>query len=625
MPRSANAGCAHTTTAITNRASRAGRMQSPFPAVYALTHESDHSRPSSGATEGLRDQESGIRDWDWALWEPLDAARSRGYNRHTDPVPGRGRTGTIMMNCRTLARALALTLFAGSTMLAHGHPTGARGGAVCRPGHSASAVRDVHAAERARSDPVAGSPAADRRGQYLVSRRAGQRGPGPHRLRAPVRAHDVPGLEARAAATRTSSCSKRAGAQRHQRHHRFRSHQLLRDACRRTSSSWRCGSSPIAWAICSTSSIRRRSPTSRTSSATSGGRASRTSRTASSTRRVFHDALSAGPSVLRQRHRLARRHPGGASSTTCSEFFKQYYAPNNASLAIVGDFDKAAGEAARREVLRPAEARARRCRRSRPTTPPITAERRAGGDGSRRAAARLHGVADAADLQAGRRRRRHRREHPRRRQVEPAVQEARSTRSRSRRTSGVAAVADPRFDVPDRGDGPAGPHRRGNRKGDQRGARRGSAATGPTRPEMERARNTIETQIIEGLETLGGFGGVADRLNSYNHYLGNPGYLPQDIHRYRAGHRRVGQGLRRQVAAERSPRGRAGGTRREEAGAGTALVAEHAERREADCGGKGCRTRYQRRRAVARASRRRGARRGRCRSRRPRRSGCRTD
>ena len=52
--------------------------------------------------------------------------------------------------------------------------------------------------------------------------------------------------------------------------------------------------------------------------------------------------------------------------------------------------------------------------------------------------------------------------------------------------------------------------------------------------EIERARNTIETNIIGGLERLGGFGGVADRLNSYNHYLGTPDYLAKDIERYRA-------------------------------------------------------------------------------------------
>jgi len=56
----------------------------------------------------------------------------------------------------------------------------------------------------------------------------------------------------------------------------------------------------------------------------------------------------------------------------------------------------------------------------------------------------------------------------------------------------------------------------------------------PDAAEVDRARNTIETRIIEGLETLGGFGGVADRLNMYNHFLATPDYLRKDIQRYRA-------------------------------------------------------------------------------------------
>ena len=55
---------------------------------------------------------------------------------------------------------------------------------------------------------------------------------------------------------------------------------------------------------------------------------------------------------------------------------------------------------------------------------------------------------------------------------------------------------------------------------------------GPTGAELTRARNVIESRIIAGLETLGGFGGVADRLNSYNHYLGTPDFLAADIARY---------------------------------------------------------------------------------------------
>jgi zinc protease len=55
---------------------------------------------------------------------------------------------------------------------------------------------------------------------------------------------------------------------------------------------------------------------------------------------------------------------------------------------------------------------------------------------------------------------------------------------------------------------------------------------GPTAAELARAKNVIESRIIAGLETLGGFGGVADRLNRYNHYLGTPDFLAADIGRY---------------------------------------------------------------------------------------------
>ena len=58
--------------------------------------------------------------------------------------------------------------------------------------------------------------------------------------------------------------------------------------------------------------------------------------------------------------------------------------------------------------------------------------------------------------------------------------------------------------------------------------------SGPDAVEVERARNVTETRIVQGLESLGGFGGVADRLNMYNHYLGDPSYLRKDIERYRA-------------------------------------------------------------------------------------------
>ena len=51
---------------------------------------------------------------------------------------------------------------------------------------------------------------------------------------------------------------------------------------------------------------------------------------------------------------------------------------------------------------------------------------------------------------------------------------------------------------------------------------------GPTAQEVERARRQIETAMLTGLEQLGG-DGLADQLNHYNQFTGNPGYLAEDI------------------------------------------------------------------------------------------------
>ena len=82
--------------------------------------------------------------------------------------------------------------------------------------------------ERARSDPLRGSSRAARRRRRLVSRRPRARSARPHGLRAPVRAHDVPGLEAHRE-RRALQAARRRRRDRRERHDRFRSHQLLRD------------------------------------------------------------------------------------------------------------------------------------------------------------------------------------------------------------------------------------------------------------------------------------------------------------------------------------------------------------------------------------------------------------
>ncbi|HEX8811386.1 MAG TPA: pitrilysin family protein, partial [Terracidiphilus sp.] len=57
---------------------------------------------------------------------------------------------------------------------------------------------------------------------------------------------------------------------------------------------------------------------------------------------------------------------------------------------------------------------------------------------------------------------------------------------------------------------------------------------GPTAEEVEWARNKTETQMISSLQRLGGSGGIADMLDQYNQYTGDPGYLPKDLARYDA-------------------------------------------------------------------------------------------
>lgn len=52
---------------------------------------------------------------------------------------------------------------------------------------------------------------------------------------------------------------------------------------------------------------------------------------------------------------------------------------------------------------------------------------------------------------------------------------------------------------------------------------------GPTEEEIEASKALDLTAKISGLQRLGGFGGVADTLNNYNQYTGDPGFLPKDI------------------------------------------------------------------------------------------------
>jgi zinc protease len=60
------------------------------------------------------------------------------------------------------------------------------------------------------------------------------------------------------------------------------------------------------------------------------------------------------------------------------------------------------------------------------------------------------------------------------------------------------------------------------------------AADGPTDAEIERGRVQAEAQFVFRLQTVGGFGGKSDQLNAYNVFMGDPAFFDRDLERYHA-------------------------------------------------------------------------------------------
>jgi zinc protease len=58
------------------------------------------------------------------------------------------------------------------------------------------------------------------------------------------------------------------------------------------------------------------------------------------------------------------------------------------------------------------------------------------------------------------------------------------------------------------------------------------AADGPTGEEIDRGRVQAESQFVFRLQTVGGFGGKSDQLNAYNVFMGDPAYFDRDLERY---------------------------------------------------------------------------------------------
>ena len=212
------------------------------------------------------------------------------------------------------------------------------------------------------------------------------------------------------------------------------------------------------------------------------------------------------------------------------EFFKTYYAPNNASLAIVGDIDKTQAKAMVEKYFGPI-ASGKPVPTITATTPPIMSEKRAvvtdqvelprvyldwitdpiykpgdadadllamilgGGKSSRLYKRLVYDRQIAQDVNANQYS-----------LILGSVFQIQATAKPGVKPEELEKAIDEELDAVRR--------------------------DGVTTDQLARARNVIQTRIVQGLETLGGFGGVADRLNQYNHYLGDPNFLAKDLERY---------------------------------------------------------------------------------------------
>jgi zinc protease len=216
-----------------------------------------------------------------------------------------------------------------------------------------------------------------------------------------------------------------------------------------------------------------------------------------------------------------------ANLDDAKKFFKQYYAPNNATLAIVGDFDepqtrqlvtKYFGSLKKGDAVPPITAQ----------TPPILSERRKTVPSRAELprvsmawlTAPIYKPGDAeADITAtvlgGGRSSRLYKTLVYEKQIAQDV----TAYQQSLQLQSVFQI-----------DATARPGHTAEELEAAIDAEIVKLASGPPDAgEMERAKNAFETNIVSGLESISG---LAHRLNVYNHYLKTPDYLQQDFARY---------------------------------------------------------------------------------------------
>ncbi|TQK06935.1 pitrilysin family protein [Herbaspirillum sp. SJZ107] len=212
------------------------------------------------------------------------------------------------------------------------------------------------------------------------------------------------------------------------------------------------------------------------------------------------------------------------------DFFKRYYGPNNASIVIAGDIDKARAHALVAKYFGS-------FRRSAPVaipkvaTPPITRERRIT-VADRIELPRVYmawltppvyqpgdaELAVAGQILAGGKAGRLYKSLVYERQIAQDVAASQNSYALTS-TFMIDATARPGID---------GAQLEGAIDAELKALR----DVGPSDAEVERARNTIETAMLTSIEKLGG-AGLANQLNQYNQYTGDPGYLTRDLERLR--------------------------------------------------------------------------------------------
>ena len=316
-----------------------------------------------------------------------------------------------------MSRSIALTVVLIAAALSGVAPLSAQQAA---PARISVPYHDVHAAERADRHPSRRSQRADRRRQRLVSRRIGQRETGPHRLRAPLRAPDVRGVEERQGRRRSTRCSKRPAAATTRRPPNDRTNYYIDVPANALDLALFLESDRMGYLLDIVSE-----------NMVNGQRD-----VVKNERRQSVENAPYGMAGVRIPELMyPKNHPyhwpvigymedlTAASAEDVREFFRKYYAPQNASLVVAGDINPAEARKKNRILVRRREARQERGP-DRGAAGRPDGRRQGDADRPRPAAAAVPRLDHAGALLARRRRARRRRERACRRQELAALQAA---------------------------------------------------------------------------------------------------------------------------------------------------------------------------------------------------------